>query len=83
LRRHGYPWGTLLKLAYESELSISEEDEYYQQIQGSNRKSLKGKFFQLIEEAKRLVKSLSISQTDTNGSWAISEPSINTQIFTV
>jgi len=44
---------------------------------------MKGKFFQLIEEAKRLVKSLSISQTDTNGSWAISEPSINTKIFTV
>jgi hypothetical protein len=83
LQRHGYPWGALLKLAYESELSISEEDEYYQQIQGSNRESLKGKFSQLIEEAKRLVKSLSASQTDTNGSWPISEPSINTQIFTV
>lgn len=83
LQRHGYPWGALLKLAYESELSISEEDEYYQRIQGSNRESLKGKFFQLIEGAKRLVKSLSTSQTDTNGSWPISDPSTDTKIFTV
>ena len=55
LQRHGYPWGALLKLVYEDGMFLSEEDEYFKQIQGSHRDSLKGRFIQLGEDAKRMV----------------------------
>lgn len=67
LQRHRYPWAPLLHLAYEDGLAVSTEDPYFKQIQGSNRESLKGRFFQLTEEAKKLVKSLSVAQKDESG----------------
>ena len=60
LQRHRYPWSALLQLACgDGDIPTPQEsDEYYQQIQGNNRESLKGRFFQLTEEAKKLVRSL-------------------------
>ncbi len=58
LRRHGYPWAPLLRLAYEDGLRVEEEDPYYQQIKGSSRDSLKGRLAQLTEEARRMVRRL-------------------------
>lgn len=62
LQRHGYPWGPLLQLAYEDHLLPQVEDPYFQQIKGSSRDSLKGRFIQLAEEAKKNVKSLSAAK---------------------
>jgi hypothetical protein len=35
LQRHGFPWGALLKLAFEEDLIIDESDPFFQQIQTS------------------------------------------------
>lgn len=61
LQRYAFPWGPLLTLAYEQGLTPKVEDPYYQQIKDNHRESLKGKFVQLREEAKKCVKSLSAS----------------------
>jgi SNF2 family DNA or RNA helicase len=58
LQRHGYPWGALLRLAYEQGLSPHEVDPFFQQIKESARDSLKGRLFQLSEEAKKGVRLL-------------------------
>ena len=62
LKRHGYPWTALLRLAYEDGLKVESDDPYFQQIQESSRDSLKGRFNQLVDEARRLVQSLSAVQ---------------------
>lgn len=59
LQRHGYPWGALLKLAYDQGLSPHEDDPFFQQIKATSRDSLKGRLFQLTEEAKKSVSILS------------------------
>jgi ERCC4-related helicase len=59
LQRHGYPWGPLLQLAHEKGLAPQQEDPYYQKIKDTTRESLKGRFAQLTEEAKKHVGILS------------------------
>jgi superfamily II DNA or RNA helicase len=60
LQRHGYPWGPLLMLSFDPELSIEESDPFFQKIQNASREVLRGHFSQLSGEAKRLVNLLSI-----------------------
>lgn len=59
LQRRGFPWGALLKLAHEPGLTPRMEDPFFQQIKSSSRDSLKGRLFQLSEEAKKSVRILS------------------------
>jgi len=66
LKRHGYPWTALLRLALEPGLLPESDDLYYQQISGSSRESLRGRFAQLTEEAGRVVASLSAALQGTN-----------------
>jgi len=58
LARHGFPWGPLIQLAYDAGLSPAETDPYYMQIQNANRDSLKGRFNQLTEEARKAVRTV-------------------------
>ncbi|MFM8320545.1 MAG: helicase-related protein, partial [Chloroflexota bacterium] len=69
LHHDGYPWGALLKLACnDGDVPCpQEEDDYYQQIKTSNRESLKGRLFQLTEEAKKMVKALTAIKTSQQG----------------
>jgi SNF2 family DNA or RNA helicase len=62
LQRHGYPWKPLLVLSIEPGLKPEESDPYFQGIASDNRESLKGRFNQLAQEARRLVQSLSDAQ---------------------
>jgi len=64
LQRHGYPWGPLLKLAFDAGLALSPEDGYYKQIAGEKREALKGRFVQLREEAKKTVGVLQLAFTE-------------------
>lgn len=59
LQRHGFPWGPLLKLAFEENLSLKEEDLYFQKINGENNTSLKARFAQLAKEARGVIPLLS------------------------
>ncbi len=59
LQRHRAPWAALLKLAYEPGLAPSETDEYFLQASRDNRESLKGKFAQLTQDARKAVNLLS------------------------
>jgi hypothetical protein len=63
LQRHGFPWGPLLKLAYEDGLSPTEQDMYYQQIAGYKRESLKEEFAHLRDRARRAVPVLNSIRT--------------------
>jgi hypothetical protein len=56
LARHGYPWTALIQLAFDQGLIPSENDPFYKQIQNNSRDSLKGRFNQLVEEARKAVK---------------------------
>jgi hypothetical protein len=58
LQRHGYPWGALLKLSYDSSLTVEERHPFFQEIQNSGHESLKGRFSQLAGEARRQVRIL-------------------------
>jgi len=62
LQRHGYPWGTLLTLAYEPSLNVDSQDLFYLAIQGKSRESMVGHFTQLTEEAKQNVVVLNAVQ---------------------
>ena len=62
LQRHGFPWGPLLKLAYEEGLFPQSEDPFWEKIKDSSRDSLKGRLFQLTEEAKKGVSVLSAAK---------------------
>jgi len=64
LRRHRYPWAPLLALVGEPLPALNAEDPFYQQIQGDSRESLKGRFSQLTEEAKKSVQALSAAKKD-------------------
>jgi hypothetical protein len=59
LQRHGFPWKALLRLAYESGLIPEETDPYFIRIRTEKRESLKGRFGQLTQEARRVVQQLS------------------------
>jgi hypothetical protein len=61
LQRHGFPWGPLLKLAFEKGLSPKEEDPYFQKISGENKSSLKTRFTELAKEARAITTLLSRS----------------------
>ena len=67
LQRHGFPWGPLLKLAYEPGLSPKAEDPYYQQIAGDKREALKARLGQLKDEAKKAVQALSAAHSLAQG----------------
>lgn len=62
LRRHGFPWAPLLRLAYEPGLRPQEESDYYTKIAGDKRDSLKGRFNQLTQEAQRIILRLNEAQ---------------------
>lgn len=62
LQRYGFPWGPLLQLAYEDHLSPQVEDPFFRQIKDSSRDSLKGRFSQLADEARKNVQSLSAAK---------------------
>jgi hypothetical protein len=55
LQRHGYPWGALLKLAFEPGLAPRQEDPYFVHIAEEKRDALKGRFAQLKDEARKIV----------------------------
>jgi len=55
LQRRGFPWGALLKLAFEPGLAPTAEDPYFEQITGEKREALMGRFAQLREEAKKTL----------------------------
>jgi hypothetical protein len=76
LQRHGYPWGPLLMLAFDPELSIEESDPFFQQIQNASREVLRGHFSQLSGEAKRLVKLLSKIREECEFSPMINHPEV-------
>lgn len=59
LQRRGFPWGPLLKLAFEESLSPKEEDPYFQKINGENKTSLKSRFTQLTKDAREIIPFLS------------------------
>ena len=59
LQRHGFPWRPLLSLAYDSGMKPEETDPYYIKINTDTRESLKGRFNQLTQEARRVVQILS------------------------
>jgi ERCC4-related helicase len=61
LQRHGFPWGPLLKLAFEDGLSPKEEDPYFQKINSENKASLKARFAELAKEAREIIPLLSNS----------------------
>lgn len=58
LQRHGFPWKPLLVLAREPGLKPEESDPYFQKIASDKRDSLKGRFNQLVHEARNLVQFL-------------------------
>jgi SNF2 family DNA or RNA helicase len=58
LQRHGFPWRPLLALAYDSGMKPEETDPYFIKIHTDTRESLKGRFNQLTQEARRVVESL-------------------------
>jgi hypothetical protein len=62
LQRHGFPWKPLLTLAWVPGLKPEESDPYYQKIASDKRESLKGRFHQLVQEARGLVQLLSDAQ---------------------
>lgn len=62
LQRHGFPWKPLLVLAREPGLKPEESDPYFQKIASDKRESLKGRFNQLVQEARHLVQLLSDAQ---------------------
>lgn len=62
LQRHGFPWGALLSLAYDSGMKLDESDPYYIKISNDARDSLRGRFTQLSQGARRLVEMLSNSK---------------------
>lgn len=62
LQRHGYPWGALLSLAYESDLIPQEDDSYFGKIVNDSRESLKSRFAQLKQQAEDLVERLAEKQ---------------------
>ncbi len=59
LQRHGYPWGPLLRLAYEESLIPNEDNPFFFRIANDSRESLQGRFNQLTKEARDTVKILS------------------------
>ncbi|MBN1249307.1 MAG: DEAD/DEAH box helicase family protein [Anaerolineae bacterium] len=61
LRRHGYPWAPLLKLAWDGMPTRRPQptDPFYVGIQGEPPEYLRRRFAQLAHEAARLVKQLS------------------------
>ena len=70
LQRHGYPWGALLKLAYQPGLIPHSEDGFYVKIANEKRESLLGRLNQLKGEARELVKMLSAALTAAKGTSA-------------
>lgn len=58
LQRHGFPWGALLQLAYDTSLSPRSTDAFYEEMRNASRDSLKSRFAPLRDEAKRIVQSL-------------------------
>ena len=59
LQRRGFPWGALLKLAYQPGLVPHPEDDFFLKIAGERRESLIGRLKQLTGEARELVQALS------------------------
>ena len=59
LQRHGFPWRPLLAMAYDAGMKSEETDLYYIKISTDTRESLKGRFNQLTQEARRMVQALS------------------------
>ncbi len=55
LARHHFPWAALVRLAGEPDIAIPENDEYFRQASRDTRETLKGKFAQLTQEARKAV----------------------------
>lgn len=64
LQRHGYPWGALLKLAYQPGLIPHAEDSFYVKVANEKREALIGRFNQLKGEARELVKALTVALSE-------------------
>lgn len=58
LARHRFPWAALLRLTGEIEIILPESDEYFRQALRDTRETLKGKFSQLTQEARKAVEIL-------------------------
>lgn len=58
LARHRFPWAALVRLAGEPEIAIPENHEYFRQATRDTRESLKGKFDQLTQQARKAIEIL-------------------------
>jgi hypothetical protein len=67
LRRYGFPWAPLLKLAYQPGLAPNPRDEFFLKIAGEKRETLLGRLHQLTGEARELVKVLSAALAAAEG----------------
>jgi hypothetical protein len=66
LRRHGFPWAPLLKLAHQPGLAPDPSNDFYLKIAGEKRESLVGRLNQLKGEARELVKTLSAASASAS-----------------
>jgi len=66
LQRHRFPWAPLLSLVNDPGLKPEEGDPYFERIASDKRDSLKGRFSQLTQEARRTVQSLNNAQKVKN-----------------
>jgi hypothetical protein len=67
LTRDGYPWTALIQLAFDQGRSSSENAPFYKQIQNNSRDSLRGRFNQLVEEARKAVKLVKKARDQLDG----------------
>ena len=65
LQRHGYPWGPIVKLAFDPGLAPDPEDAYFQGIVTDSSESLNGRFAQLVQEARKTIQTLSAARDAT------------------
>lgn len=65
LQRHGYPWGPIVKLAFDPGLAPDPEDAYFQGIVTDSSESLNGRFAQLVQEARNTIQTLSAARDAT------------------
>jgi hypothetical protein len=81
LQRHGFPWKPLLFLAHEPGLKPIESDPYFQRIASDKRESLKGRFNQLAQEARRIVPALSVAQKAQGEAISEQVVDVSTQVY--
>jgi hypothetical protein len=70
LQRHGFPWGALLQLAYDTTLSPSSADPFYEEIRNASRDSLMARFNRLKDDAKAILQGIKSARQMTENAKA-------------